>query len=585
MKLTSLFKYSVIALSVLSCTANATSYYVPPNKNKQAVASTSGNTVESAFNLYPYPEPEKVYKTGILFFYTPELLDYYGGDILKIYDFIDESIAVNNDAFRYAGVGIERVSVGLLPMPTNRITFDNENMYVNTWYYDAERQTKYYFKDLQMFEYVINGTDSNRVQTPITDYEDFSASYYVALAKRYEAPEGANEDDYRWVGMAWLGGKLSIVTPYSNKKHQKRVLAHELGHNDGLAHKKDEIGSTPDYYMLPDGVGYQCGNYASIMFEDGDRDVYHLFSDANRTLAAGNTPCGEAGVSDAAAAYRRAVEGGSFVSKTETYQNIRDINPIVGEARIVLIADTFSETGSIEGEVHWEGLQPGDKAHVEVSLAEWGDADVADFADVPSVPLNYEGEPVSTFKIRLNNDSEFELPEKTFLTLRSPNGVTVAEDSKAMPIYIESDEAGNVGTFAFEQASYSVEEGKTVTLKINRTGGSDGTVELDVKTVAGTATEGDDYYKLETKVIFNHGETVKTVNVGTRVDSIDEPSETLSLVMSNEKVTIGQSTATITIKGTTKGNGNGSSSSDSGGSLGFLGLLTLLGVLISRKNI
>ncbi len=59
------------------------------------------------------------------------------------------------------------------------------------------------------------------------------------------------------------------------------------------------------------------------------------------------------------------------------------------------------------------------------------------------------------------------------------------------------------------------------------------TVTVGYRLAPGTATEGDDYAALSGTLAFAPGETTKPVNVAIVGDALDEPAETLSLVLSN----------------------------------------------------
>lgn len=113
------------------------------------------------------------------------------------------------------------------------------------------------------------------------------------------------------------------------------------------------------------------------------------------------------------------------------------------------------------------------------------------------------------------------------------------------------------GTLAFSSATYSVSEaGPTVTLTVNRTGGSDGAVSVDYALGGGTATGGAscggavDYVNTGGTLNFANGETSKTFNVAICEDAVVEPDETFDATLSNATggATIGTpNPATVTI--------------------------------------
>ncbi|PYK31321.1 MAG: hypothetical protein DME57_04150 [Verrucomicrobia bacterium] len=107
------------------------------------------------------------------------------------------------------------------------------------------------------------------------------------------------------------------------------------------------------------------------------------------------------------------------------------------------------------------------------------------------------------------------------------------------------------GVLEFSAAEYTVSEaGTNVSVQVIRTGGSTGALSVDVRSVDGTATAGQDYDAVNTTLFFNDGQTVATIQVGIRNDTLVEPSETVTLLLTNlsgDGQFGQQATATITI--------------------------------------
>src|SRR5690606_21281428 len=71
--------------------------------------------------------------------------------------------------------------------------------------------------------------------------------------------------------------------------------------------------------------------------------------------------------------------------------------------------------------------------------------------------------------------------------------------------------AAEYGSVSFSSATYSVaEDGASVSVTVNRTGGSDGTVTVDYTSSNNTATAGSDYTATSGSLTFAVGETNKT---------------------------------------------------------------------------
>ncbi len=90
------------------------------------------------------------------------------------------------------------------------------------------------------------------------------------------------------------------------------------------------------------------------------------------------------------------------------------------------------------------------------------------------------------------------------------------------------------GKLQFSSSTATVNEnGGTVTIKVTRTGGSEGTVGVQYATSDGTARAGSDYIAVSGMLTFNDGETSKTFTIPIRNDSLAEGNETVHLTLRN----------------------------------------------------
>src|SRR5262249_17584314 len=118
------------------------------------------------------------------------------------------------------------------------------------------------------------------------------------------------------------------------------------------------------------------------------------------------------------------------------------------------------------------------------------------------------------------------------------------------------------GSLSFSSASYFAYEALTaVSITVNRTGGSTGTVGVDYLTdtglsfvpcnqISGTAAQNCDFTYGTGTLTFGNGETSKTFNVLINPDAYRETSETIKLSLINPTggATLGTpATATLTI--------------------------------------
>lgn len=108
----------------------------------------------------------------------------------------------------------------------------------------------------------------------------------------------------------------------------------------------------------------------------------------------------------------------------------------------------------------------------------------------------------------------------------------------------------SAGTLSINPVVTTVDEDTGLaTITVRRTGGSNGSVSVDIGTSDGTALAGSDYTTASTTLTFAHGETVKTFDVALLNDGIFELPETFGVALSNPTggVSIGEGSGTALI--------------------------------------
>ena len=177
------------------------------------------------------------------------------------------------------------------------------------------------------------------------------------------------------------------------------------------------------------------------------------------------------------------------------------------------------------------------------------EADV-DFS-VASGTLNFaDGETFKTLTIPIINDSVID-PNEVFTVVltNATGGASLGEEATAT-VTIDDDEIAQPGQFNLEASTASFDENAgTVSLTVNRTGGSDGSVSVTYATANGTALAGSDYSEATGTLVFANGETSKTISIDIVDDTDFEGNETFALNLSNPTggATIGTGQTTITI--------------------------------------
>ncbi|WP_194525943.1 Calx-beta domain-containing protein [Zobellia roscoffensis] len=115
------------------------------------------------------------------------------------------------------------------------------------------------------------------------------------------------------------------------------------------------------------------------------------------------------------------------------------------------------------------------------------------------------------------------------------------------------------GQVKFSEVTYSGTEGNNVTLSLERVGGSNGEIAVDIQTFDGTATLGDDYSGIPSPltITWADGNTnPKTVTLPISMDDFIEGDETFTMtIASTNPAWVGtNSTATVTITDVPPGN-------------------------------
>ena len=131
------------------------------------------------------------------------------------------------------------------------------------------------------------------------------------------------------------------------------------------------------------------------------------------------------------------------------------------------------------------------------------------------------------------------------VTSTATNRLTADTSEVSAAVAIEAP-----GTLAFDSATYTVNEtDATITITVNRTGGSEGTVTVQYATQNGTAAAPGDFTATSGTLTFGPGVTSQSFAVPIVSDAIPEGEETFTVALSNATggATIGTATATVVI--------------------------------------
>ncbi|MEM7725494.1 MAG: Calx-beta domain-containing protein [Cyanobacteria bacterium P01_A01_bin.45] len=154
------------------------------------------------------------------------------------------------------------------------------------------------------------------------------------------------------------------------------------------------------------------------------------------------------------------------------------------------------------------------------------------------------GETNQTISVEINGDTQFEDEESFNVILTNPLGGTLNTDTGVIIIENDDQEPG----ISIEDVT--IIEGETANVKVNLTNTSSKAVTLNFSTSDDTATADDPDYTPVTSqsIVFQPGETSKTISISSIADNKFETDESFSINLdSPENATLDQSTSTIGI--------------------------------------
>jgi hypothetical protein len=175
----------------------------------------------------------------------------------------------------------------------------------------------------------------------------------------------------------------------------------------------------------------------------------------------------------------------------------------------------------------------------------------SDYTAISATPLNFaDGVTSQTFNIAILDDGTFEGNETFNVTLSTPTGgATLGTPSSAVVTITDNDAAP--GALQFSAATYSVaENGGSLTVTVNRIGGSAGAVSVNYATTNGTATAPGDYTAASGTLNFANAQTSATFPITINNDATYESDETFNVTLSTPTggATLGTpSSAVVTI--------------------------------------
>ena len=187
--------------------------------------------------------------------------------------------------------------------------------------------------------------------------------------------------------------------------------------------------------------------------------------------------------------------------------------------------------------------------YILISIASGGRATTADYSGIPVRVAFQSGDTEKSFSISAIQDTVDDDGERVGLSFGMLPSRVTAGNNNSTTVSIMDDDDPQV-TVSFEQATYTVAEGSSVTVKVTLSADPERTVEIPVSATPGNGATTADYSGVPTSVTFNAGETEQSFTFAAAQDDIDDDNETVGLSFGTlpSRVTAGtNSAATVSI--------------------------------------
>ena len=166
---------------------------------------------------------------------------------------------------------------------------------------------------------------------------------------------------------------------------------------------------------------------------------------------------------------------------------------------------------------------------IPLTKANQDGASNSDYSGVPANVVFDSGDTEKTFSFSATNDTGDDDGESVKLTFGStlPTGVSEGSTNETI-VSITDDDVPSV-TVSFEQGSYTVPEGNSITVKVKLNADPERTVTIPLTKTNQNGVTGSDYSGVPANVSFDSGDTEKTFSFSAASDSSDDDGESVKL--------------------------------------------------------
>ena len=166
---------------------------------------------------------------------------------------------------------------------------------------------------------------------------------------------------------------------------------------------------------------------------------------------------------------------------------------------------------------------------IPLTKAGQGGATSADYSGVPANVVFNASDTEKSITFTATADDDNDDGESVKLAFGSPLPAGVTEGSTKEAVVSITDDDVPAVTVSFEQGSYTVAEGSSVTVKVQLDADPERTVTIPLTEEGQDGASGADYSGVPASVVFNRGETEKEITFSAASDSDNDDGESVKL--------------------------------------------------------
>jgi len=343
----------------------------------------------------------------------------------------------------------------------------------------------------------------------------------ASLGADFSAEVTIADDD-----QAPAAGAISLALDSVSIDENAGAVSLELQRTGGSA------GEVSVYYETLDGTATAAVDYAAasgtVVFAEGE---------AQKTISVQIIDNAEFNVDKSFSLLISNATGGAVLSEPSVAQVTivnDDAIPATGAFELAVDAVRVPETaGSLQVTVNRNNGSDG-AASVTLRSVEVSATAASDFQALNEVLTFDAGQTSTAATLTLLDDGIYEGDEIIQLELVNAVGATIGNRSQSLVTIVDDEVPPSPGVLQFSGNEYRAnEDAGLVILTVLRSGGSAGSVSVDLDTVAGSASAGSDFEPLSTTLTLVDGQTTATAEILVYDDTVYEGTESFAVGLAN----------------------------------------------------